>query len=764
LSSPVSLNISLSGVTVAAFDAEGNLFIGSGSNGTIYAVDLSSAPYVASPIASGNDISGGDITFAGEDLLLAAKPEGRLYRVMPGMANPQLAFVDGEVTGMATLEDDNSIIVSSRNNGQFLVYGGDDYAQTAAYDAVLEGEPFTLENGDMAAGCSASEPVEEGCQNFEIYLSANASQGGDIYRVTLDAENSLASLEPVLENLGDPHIALDGETGILYIVRGQGTLASYDPSTDVLSSFVNIATDAANVNQTYAALVTTDGKLLVGSASSNKVYEVDPATGNATNPIDVPVNGGDLVQTADGDVWLINRGENRFYNITDGVSQFDVDEFDEIYGAAILEDGLILIGDAGNSLKVVDPSIPGAAAQTYDLGINITAGDLASACLDSEDVIEPGECNAIEVLEYVPGTTNNGGALMANRTDANQALGEPEGTDAMVFVTLGYGGHITLGFGGLVQNLDGDDIEIVETSFGNPGCAAYPEFADVYVSEDGVNFVFAETVCKSDNLVDISSAGIAGGVVAVKIVNNDELTSTPDGFDLDGVRAIHNCEPDNVEEDPFCTNETVFVDESDNIIRLTAMGWYQECSGEYGMRWRIRNGSDNAIQAFFNYAGAPELQGPFNLEAGQAVYFTPEFAEAPNYSRTMRVFVDGEQVQVKAHGGAIKDLADCLPGGCPDDEEGDEAPAIEMQSNLTTFPNPTAGPAVIEFAPATTDRAIVEIFDMSGRPVEVLFNQEVQSGETYRIDFDGTYLPNGIYLVKFNTGSETVIDKIMIAR
>jgi hypothetical protein len=145
----------------------------------------------------------------------------------------------------------------------------------------------------------------------------------------------------------------------------------------------------------------------------------------------------------------------------------------------------------------------------------------------------------------VQGIRSNGGALGANRTNPLEATGESEGTDAMVFVTLGYGGSITLSFDGAVPNEDGADIEVIETSFGNPGCLAYQEYADVYVSQNGTDFFFAKTVCKSDNLVEIDLAGQGfTHVNYVKLVNNDILTTTPDGFDLDGVRAIHNCLPD----------------------------------------------------------------------------------------------------------------------------------------------------------------------------------------------------------------------------
>ena len=873
------VNQNVGKVTTASFNDEGFLLLGS-HNGNIYQVDdLLSDPIEVSVYSEENDISGGDITFSGAgNLYLAAKPQGKFYEVIPGFANTLLGNVNGNVTGMATLENGTGVIVSSRNNGQFLTYeidGG--VTETASYNAILDGEAFTLGNGDMSSGCSQRsssidgcadfrtyymedaqgggpdvlysvsfnemggadlialaefgggshigigadgliyivrygsgllttwdpetlapvnevqinvdgnnigqipavvvgddgfvyvgsqngdiiykvdpttgaaevfgeanvgggdlvfvgdalwlanrgqgrfyevngsgqfdvaaeeingvgilpdgnlliangnfnglfevyEPItgaatgevfETGlelfngdlatkcfdgnnaneCENFELFLTANGGQGGDLYRVTLG--DGSATLDLLLENLGDPHIAYDSSNGLLYIVKGQGEVAIYDPVSNVLSTFSDIVMGDMDISQTYAAVVTDEGTLLVGSANQNEVYEVDPATGAATNPVSVPVNGGDIIQTNDGNIWVIHRDQSRFYNITDGVSQFDV-ELDEMYGAAVMQSGMILVGDAGTQLRVVDPAIASVTETTYELGINITAGDLAGGCGDANPIITPenGECYATQVIEYIQGTRNNGGALSANRTDETQAIGEPEGIDQLVFVTLGYGGSISLTFDGVVPNLDGDDIQIIETSYGNPGCEAYPEYADVYVSPNGVDFFFAETVCKSDNGVDISAAGDFDYISVVKIVNNGNLTSTPDGYDLDGVIAVHNCDSDDTEE----------------------------------------NGEDE-----------PTVN---NQSAG----------------------------------------------------------SVGAESILVSYPNPTEGITTVEFMVSSDNKAIVEIFDMNGRLVESLFNQDVQAGNTYRVDFDGSSLPNGIYLVKYITDDETVIEKLMIAR
>jgi hypothetical protein len=48
------------------------------------------------------------------------------------------------------------------------------------------------------------------------------------------------------------------------------------------------------------------------------------------------------------------------------------------------------------------------------------------------------------------------------------ALGAPQGTDVVNFVSLGFGGQITLTFDYLIYDKPGTDLTIVETSYSNP--------------------------------------------------------------------------------------------------------------------------------------------------------------------------------------------------------------------------------------------------------------------------------------------------------
>ena len=85
-------------------------------------------------------------------------------------------------------------------------------------------------------------------------------------------------------------------------------------------------------------------------------------------------------------------------------------------------------------------------------------------------------------------------------------------------------------------------------------------------------------------------------------------------------------------------------------------------------------------------------------------------------------------------------------------------------ASLTSSPNPTAGQSFVTFSVANEEYTTVEVYDMSGRQITSLFNQVVESGVEYRLEFDGQNLPNGIYIYRLTTGSEVLIEKFMIAK
>jgi hypothetical protein len=84
--------------------------------------------------------------------------------------------------------------------------------------------------------------------------------------------------------------------------------------------------------------------------------------------------------------------------------------------------------------------------------------------------------------------------------------------------------------------------------------------------------------------------------------------------------------------------------------------------------------------------------------------------------------------------------------------------------DLSSSPNPTAGQSFVTFTNAVEEYATLEVYDMSGRMIERLFNQVTTPGQEYRLEFNANNLPNGVYLYRLTTDSEVIVDKFMIAR
>ena len=300
-----------------------------------------------------------------------------------------------------------------------------------------------------------------------------------------------------------------------------------------------------------------------------------------------------------------------------------------------------------NFVKIVDVTSDESNSEDgYDVD-----GVIALNGCDDPSLENPptGECYATDVLDYVEGTQQNTDPLAPARTNAGNALGAPQNDDTINFVTLGYDGSLTVSFNGAVPNGAGDDIQVVETSFGSPACGAYNETVDVSVSQDGLTYYYIGSVCL-DGAVDISDAAVdLDYVIFVRLANNNGLTNTSDGYDVDAVIALHNC----IEIDP----------------------------------------------------ASVDLEGENFMTVGE-----------------------------------------------------------ENQISLRAYPNPTKGEAVVSFSVPTTTFTSVEVFNMEGKSVATLFSQQAAADNVYTIDFNGTDLPNGIYVYRLTTDNKSVIEKFMIAR
>lgn len=639
-------------------ESDGLVYVGNKTHQKVFTIDpITGAKNV---FAENVPVSGGDLFISNNDevRLVERKNSGssRVHDVTTGSAI-HIYDVAKSINGAAITPSGGSIMAEGNGSNNFHLYDADGNVEGVLTAKLSNGDLFPLYDGDMASRCASYEVIEE-CADYKYYYIGHASSAyaaGTVFGGEIDGDNFVLT---ELFNAGNSgHIAFNEESGEIYVVHNDGlNIKTFDVDGNLLNT-----ASISGLTQAFALVWhKDDGLVYVGSANKQRVYTLDPSTGEITLfAKNMPVKGGDLVSTNDGRLLLVKRGvgvDSEVYDITSGVAVHVYNVSKGINGAALTTDGGTIMSEGNGSsnfhLYDADGNSLGILNAIYENGnpFKIYDGDMASGCFSGEtsvDIPPVGDCHAVGVVEFIQGTQKNGNAIPASRSNPDKALGAPERIDQLVFVSLGYGGSLTLSFDGAIINGPGADIEIVETSYNTTSCGQYPEYADVYVSIDGEEWHFAKTVCKFDGFVDISDAGDFDYVNFVKIVNNNTLTTTPDGFDVDGVVALHNC----VEE---------------------------------------------------------EIENP---------------APSPK---------------------GVQSAASLL--------------------EVSNFPNPTTGSSTVIFKTAETVHTVVEVYDMNGKNIATLFEQIAQKGIPNTLTFDGSDLPNGVYIYRLTTNNETVIDKFMIAR
>ncbi|MCZ4410731.1 T9SS type A sorting domain-containing protein [Cryomorphaceae bacterium 1068] len=84
--------------------------------------------------------------------------------------------------------------------------------------------------------------------------------------------------------------------------------------------------------------------------------------------------------------------------------------------------------------------------------------------------------------------------------------------------------------------------------------------------------------------------------------------------------------------------------------------------------------------------------------------------------------------------------------------------------SISSSPNPTNGQSFVNFSVSQSEMTTLEVYDMTGKMVEALFSGIAQPGSDYRFEFNGTGLPNGIYIYRLTTESEVKTEKFMISK
>ncbi|MFT4771150.1 MAG: hypothetical protein ACI83L_002555, partial [Cryomorphaceae bacterium] len=348
-------------------------------------------------------VEGGDLAIQDGTLYLVNRGNGNLYSVgadadgvSDGVSDATLIGATGssEISGMAQANNTTDLIISNGGTTNFTKVNSADASTVNVYMAMLGDDIFELASGgDMAAGCANNFGIAP-C-SYRLYYTHNpvGSSNCSLLQVELDALGN-ATYTTLLEDIGSAHIGLSNDGSEIYIVGGSN-VRTYNVGSGIITDDVNVFNGAndANLSSFPAAVVGPDDKLYIAGAGNN-VWECDPETGEATNiASDISVNGGDLIWAPTGDgaaeeLWIITRNNATFRRVLDPSNgSFSVD-VSEINGAAILENGNVLLADGdGNSLlKEVNLSTQDVVA-TYDIDLPLYNGDLAGGCTGNSDIV-----------------------------------------------------------------------------------------------------------------------------------------------------------------------------------------------------------------------------------------------------------------------------------------------------------------------------------------------------------------------------------------
>jgi len=148
---------------------------------------------------------------------------------------------------------------------------------------------------------------------------------------------------------------------------------------------------------------------------------------------------------------------------------------------------------------------------------------------------------ATGVVEYIPGNRQNGTPISLARTNPLNALGIPQGNQVVNFVSLGFGGCLILSLDYVKFNQPGWDLQLTETTYGNPICEDYPEKVYIEVSKDLENWEYVDIICL-DGYVDVQFTDWFKYIRLTDRSSHLDFSGSADGYDVDGILVIQDCQ------------------------------------------------------------------------------------------------------------------------------------------------------------------------------------------------------------------------------
>jgi myo-inositol-hexaphosphate 3-phosphohydrolase len=89
-------------------------------------------------------------------------------------------------------------------------------------------------------------------------------------------------------------------------------------------------------------------------------------------------------------------------------------------------------------------------------------------------------------------------------------------------------------------------------------------------------------------------------------------------------------------------------------------------------------------------------------------------------------------------------------------------PIQTNEAVVKNYPNPFSAKTNIVFILPQNDKVRLEVYDLSGKLIQTLFNGSVNENQEYKVEFDGSALSNGIYIYKMTTNGVVFTGKMIL--
>jgi hypothetical protein len=81
---------------------------------------------------------------------------------------------------------------------------------------------------------------------------------------------------------------------------------------------------------------------------------------------------------------------------------------------------------------------------------------------------------------------------------------------------------------------------------------------------------------------------------------------------------------------------------------------------------------------------------------------------------------------------------------------------------IEVYPNPAVDQATFIFKAAESGKTMIEIYDLAGARIAMIYSNVVEAGTEYRTTYDASALATGVYMYRMTNGSTTEMGRMII--